>query len=114
MRQFTLQSKVTKNGKVKVRIYHPDESYPLYIKKYPNLQTKKYYTISHIDPIETENLIPKNYKDTIEQSILEFKKDMETNSILIKDESHMGKFIKTPEFSSKKQRDSCVCDCFKL
>jgi ribosomal protein S21 len=113
MKQFTLQSKVTKNGNVKVRIDHHDDAYPLYIDKYPNLQTKKYYTISRIDPIETDNLIPNKYKDTIDSSIREFKKDMEKNSIRIQEESHFETFIKTPELSSKK-RDSCVCDCFKL
>jgi hypothetical protein len=108
MKPFTLQSKVTKNGKVKVRINNQEDSYPIYMNKYPNLQTKKYYTIQTIDPIDEDNIIPNKYKDSITESIETFKHELNKNSITIKDEIREESFLRTPELTAmKNKRDSC-------
>ena len=107
MKPFTLTSKVTKKGKVKVCLSSEDGSFPIHLMKYPNLHTKKYYTIHTIDTMEKENEIPYKYKEIIIEVIEQFKRDLRLVSIHVENEKHMETFIKSPDTHKVRSRYSC-------
>jgi hypothetical protein len=116
MKNFILQTKVLKNGEVKVRITNTniyEDSYPLFLKKYPDFYTKKYYTISTISPIKKDNIIPSMYKENIKDMYDTFRNELRLANICIQEEKHSEMFMNTPELSSMK-RESCLSDFFNF
>ena len=106
MSSFILLSKVTKKGKVKVCISNQDDSFPIHLVKYPGLHTKKYYTICQIEPIENDE-IPYKYKETINEKIEEFKRDLKVVSLHVESEKRTETFSKSPDLYPVKNRSSC-------
>ena len=116
MKNFILQTKVLKNGEVKVRLTTNNEyedSYPIFLKKYPDFYTKKYYTIYTISPIKKDNVIPRMYKESIKDIYDSFKKELRMSDISIQEEKHFETFMNTPELSSIK-RESCLSEFFNF
>jgi hypothetical protein len=109
MKPFTLISKVTKLGNVKVCVCNKEESHPLYIMKYPNLFSNKYYTICRIDPIKKENEVSYKHKETILSCISEFKDQLKIVGITISEEKHMETFSINIENIPNKRTS---CDLF--
>lgn len=107
MRSFTMISKITKKGEVKVCIVNQEDSYPLCIRDFPITETKKYYTVCTVEPSD-HTMVSLCSKSVVERKLEELKSVLKKNDIRIDREKTSIMYAPSPSVSSqKKDRSSC-------
>ena len=119
MNSYSLKSKLTKTGELKICIRNttcPEYKQDLYISSNEvlptHLSTNVYYKIATIGTkIEKENHISTKYKPIITEKIKHITKIIEENNITITSTTNTITFVSSPILTSKK-RDSCKSTFF--